>query len=51
MANRVKYQADRYYDYQEITDLLKGWEASHPQFMGISSIGKSFEDRDIWLLD
>ena len=49
MANRVKYQADRYYDYQEITDLLKGWEASHPQFMGISSIGKSFEGRDIWM--
>ena len=40
---------DRYYDYDEITRLLHEFAAECPDLVQVSSIGKSFEGRDIWL--
>jgi len=40
---------DRFYRYQELTDILNGWAEEHPQLFRVESIGKSYEGRDIWL--
>lgn len=40
---------DRYYAYEELTALLKAFEAEYPNLVSIQSIGKSFEGRDIWI--
>jgi murein tripeptide amidase MpaA len=40
---------DRFYRYDELTEILQGWAADRPQFYKLESIGKSFESREIWL--
>jgi murein tripeptide amidase MpaA len=40
---------DRFYRYDELTEILNGWAAEYPQFFRVESIGKSYEGRDIWL--
>ena len=44
-----KPRFDRYYRYAELSSLLKEFAAEHPGLLRLSSIGKSFEGRDIWL--
>ena len=41
---------DQFYRYDELTRLLQDFAASAPRLVTLSSIGKSFEGRDIWLL-
>src|SRR5436190_4766953 len=41
---------DRFYRYEELTEILQGWAQEHRELCRIESIGKSFEDRDIWLM-
>src|SRR5262245_14046209 len=41
---------DRFYRYPELTELLHAFAAEHPRLVGIESIGRSHEGRDIWLL-
>jgi len=41
---------DRFYRYNELTRLLFDYAAAAPQLVGVRSIGKSFEGRDIWLV-
>ena len=41
---------DRYYRYDELTALLNAYTDEYPDLVQISSIGKSYEGRDIWLL-
>ncbi|MFN6500996.1 MAG: M14 family metallopeptidase [Nostoc sp. DedQUE01] len=41
---------DKYYRYQDLTDILHGYAEEFPQLVRIESIGKSYEQRDIWLL-
>lgn len=40
---------DRFVKFPELTEILEGWAASHPNRLQLTSIGKSYEDRDIWL--
>jgi hypothetical protein len=40
----------QYLDYQQLTDQLVQWATTHPEFVRLSSIGKSAEGRDIPLL-
>ena len=40
---------DRFYRYDELTSVLKGWATEHSSLFAVGSIGKSFEGRDIWL--
>ena len=41
---------DRWYRYEELTELLRSWADEAPELMRLESIGKSYEGRDIWLV-
>jgi murein tripeptide amidase MpaA len=41
---------DRFYKYEELTELLKGLAAEKPKLFAVESIGKSYEGRDIWVV-
>src|SRR5215470_11837045 len=41
---------DRFYRYDELTEILRAWAEEHPQLFRVESIGKSYEGRDIWLV-
>ena len=41
---------DRFYPYRELTDLLHAFAAEHSRLVGVESIGRSHEGRDIWVL-
>ncbi|MCU0497829.1 MAG: M14 family metallopeptidase [Anaerolineae bacterium] len=43
-------QFDRYYRYEELTQLLQQYTQTYPHLVSLESIGKSYEGRDIWLL-
>ena len=40
---------DRFYGYDELTEILQGWADEGPELCALESIGKSHEGRDIWL--
>lgn len=40
---------DRYYRYDELTDLLHAFAQEYPQLVQLESLGQSYEGRDIWL--
>ncbi len=40
----------RFYKYDELTGILRGFAADYPKLASLESIGQSFEERDIWLL-
>jgi murein tripeptide amidase MpaA len=40
---------DRFYGYDDLTALLHGWAEERPDVFRLESIGRSYEDRDIWL--
>ncbi len=46
MAN-VRF--DKYYKYAELTAVLQAWAVEHPDRFRLTSMGKSYEGRDIWL--
>ncbi len=39
----------RFYRYDELTEILKGWAEERPELYKVESIGRSYEDREIWL--
>jgi murein tripeptide amidase MpaA len=41
---------DRYYRYDDLTRILKGFADEHPQLVALSSLGTSYEGREVWLL-
>ena len=44
-----KFDASRFYKYDEIVDFLSAVEKQYPNLVSVSSIGKSHEGRDIML--
>ena len=40
---------DRFVRYPELTEILEAFAAEYPSLFTIESIGRSFEERDIWL--
>src|SRR6476660_9724712 len=40
---------DRYWGYADLSRWLSELASRHPQLMRLTSIGRSFEGRDIWL--
>lgn len=39
-----------HHDHEEVTRLVRGWAEQYPDLVGIESIGKSIQGRDLWLL-
>ncbi|RLI39848.1 hypothetical protein DRO60_00165 [Candidatus Bathyarchaeota archaeon] len=39
-----------YHDYEELTSILQGLEQAHPDLVELSSIGASWQGRDIWAI-
>ena len=39
-----------YYNYQEMTDLFLDLEENHSNIMSLTSIGRTYEGRDIWMV-
>ncbi len=40
---------DRFYRYDDLTNLLHAYAKEYPQLVQIDSLGKSYEGRDVWL--
>lgn len=40
---------DTFYRFDELTDLLQGWADGNPELCRLSSMGQSYEGRDIWV--
>lgn len=40
---------DRYYRFDELTTLLRAYEAEYPDLVSLESIGRSYEGREIWM--
>jgi murein tripeptide amidase MpaA len=40
---------DRFYRYDELTEILKAWADERPDLYALESIGQSWEGRDVWL--
>lgn len=45
-----KTRFDKFYRYDELTDLLKAYAKEYPNLIRVESIGKSYEGRDVWLV-
>jgi carboxypeptidase T len=42
--------AYHYHTYQEMTDLLHSLQVNHSDIMSLTSLGKTYEGRDIWMV-
>jgi murein tripeptide amidase MpaA len=40
---------DRFYRYDELTEILHAWAQERPELFRVESIGSSYEGREIWL--
>ncbi len=47
----MKIDFDRYLRYEELTDTLHALAAEYPDLCSVTSVGKSYEGRDIWLAE
>ena len=50
MPAPIQPRFDTFYRYDALTQLLRDYEAAHPSLVGVESIGKSYEGRDIWVV-
>ena len=41
---------NRYYTYQELTDILQGIAKAYPTLVDITPMGQSYQGRDVWML-
>jgi hypothetical protein len=41
---------NRLHDYDEISDLLKGYAKAYPKWTKLESLGKSIQGRDLWMI-
>lgn len=47
---KVPISWNRYYNYAGITDICKKLAAAHPDLIKVSSIGKSYQGKEMWVL-
>lgn len=47
---KVSARWNRYHDYAEVTKLLRAMVKAHPRHARLQSLGKSYGDREMWLL-
>jgi len=48
--NLVSFDQYDYHTYQELTDELHSLQANHSDIMSLTSIGKTYEGRDLWMV-
>ncbi|OCT91125.1 hypothetical protein XELAEV_18014180mg [Xenopus laevis] len=41
---------DHYYNYKQLTDLLRALEQAHPELASLGSLGRSVEGRELWYM-
>ena len=46
-----EFPCDRYYRYAELSQILQNFAAEFPHLFHLNSLGKSYEGREIWLLE
>ena len=46
----TKLRFNHYYNYNELTNALKELADNNDQYAKLSSIGKSYEKRDVWCI-
>jgi hypothetical protein len=46
----VSLRFDRYYNYPQMLEALQTLEQAYPKFLTLSSIGQSYEGREMWLM-
>jgi hypothetical protein len=51
MPERVKIRWDVYHRYDELTSVLHQLAAAHPELCRLSSIGRTYQGREIWCLE
>jgi hypothetical protein len=47
---KVQISWNRYYNYAGITEICKKLAAAHPDLVKVSSIGKSYQGKEMWVL-
>ena len=45
------YTYDRFYNYEEMTNILKDYEKSYPELFKLTSLATTKEGREIWLVE
>jgi hypothetical protein len=50
VPSRVEIAWNRFYDYDEITELLNGLVEAYPELLSLQSIGQSEQGREMWLV-
>jgi hypothetical protein len=50
IPSKVEIAWNRYYDYDEMSDILQRLAAAYPELLTLQSIGKSVQGRDMWLI-
>ncbi|MCZ6836173.1 MAG: M14 family metallopeptidase [Planctomycetota bacterium] len=50
VPSRVDIAFNRYYDYDEITDLLHQLVEAYPELLSLQSLGKSEQGREMWMV-
>lgn len=48
---KVMYNAAKYHTYAEIMELLNQWQAAFPELAKVYPIGKTYEERDIYVIE
>jgi murein tripeptide amidase MpaA len=47
----MKFNPSKYYKYDELVEQMNQWHKDYPQLTKLYSIGKSYEGRDMWLIE
>ncbi len=51
MPEHPRYEADRFYRYDELVRFLRAVHRAHPRLTRLTSIGRSFEGRDLLVME
>ena len=47
----MKFDPSKYYKYDELVAQMRQWHSDYPHLTKLYSIGKTFEGRDMWLIE
>ncbi len=47
----MNFNPSKYYKYDELVEQMNQWNKDYPELTKLYSIGKSYEERDMWLIE